>query len=199
MEEDPLTTWLLAPPGGRHQETFEEADEHGVSVARLAVAIGAELGYSDRHLDQLHLAALAHDVGKTQIKQEILDKPGPLTRGEWSQIRLHPVLGEQILIADGLPDVAAWVRSHHEHFDGGGYPDGLSGLAIPEEARILAVADAYDAMLSERPYSAAITPASARAELRREAGRQFDPQMVAAALRCTQRFDSYAGTELVAG
>jgi HD-GYP domain-containing protein (c-di-GMP phosphodiesterase class II) len=177
---------------------FDEADEHGVNVARLAVAIGAELGYSSSRLDQLHLAGLAHDVGKTQIKPEIFEKPGPLTRGEWSQVRLHPVLGEQILLAERLFDVATWVRSHHEHFDGSGYPDGLSGLAIPEEARILAVADAYDAMTSDRPYSEAVSRAAARAELQREAGRQFDPRIVAAALRCTKRFDIRAGAELVA-
>jgi len=159
---------------------------HGEEVAALAGAIGAATGLSARDRARLELAARLHDIGKRELAPGIIDHAGPLERDAWSQVRLHPIAGEQILIGVGLGDIAAWVRSHHERFDGLGYPDGLSGSAIPAQARIIAVADAYAAMRSGRPYREVRSVAEARDELVAGAGTQFDPRVVATALRCLE-------------
>ncbi len=171
---------------------------HGSNVAELCVVIGLELGLRPRQVTRLRLAGDFHDLGKTLIPETILDTPGPLTPGEWVMMRLHPVLGEQMLVAKGLVDIAPWVRAHHERFDGQGYPDGRRGSEIPIEARILAVADAYDAMTSERPYSEAITLEQAREELAAGSGSQFDPQVVAAFLCCLDRANAAAAVAVAA-
>jgi HD-GYP domain-containing protein (c-di-GMP phosphodiesterase class II) len=121
-----------------------------------------------------------HDIGKLGISDAVLLKPGSLERHEWAEIMRHPELGARILEHANLRDVASWVLSHHERLDGSGYPRALAGSAIPLEGRILAVADAYEAMTADRPYRRALTPDEARAELRRGAGTQFDPDVVAA-------------------
>lgn len=157
--------------------------DHGEAVAELAYRTALAIGLDERKAARIRLAAFLHDIGKVEISDHVLLKPGPLTVDEWAQIRLHPVLGEQILTGEGLGDIAPWVRSHHERHDGLGYPDGLTGSVIPLEARIIAVAEAYDAMVQAQPFSRPIPPAEARAELRREAGFQFDPGVVAAFLR----------------
>jgi two-component system, cell cycle response regulator len=152
---------------------------HLVGVAELALAVGRELGMAAEQLDELARAAELHDVGKIAIPEEILRKPGPLDDDEWAFVRSHTVIGERILsAAPALRPVARIVRSTHERWDGGGYPDGLSGDQIPLGARVVAVCDAYEAMVSDRPYRAALSPEQAVEELREHAGTQFDPDVV---------------------
>jgi two-component system, cell cycle response regulator len=126
-------------------------------------------------------AAELHDIGKVAVPDAVLHKPGPLDDAEWDLMRQHSVIGERILgAAPAMRPVARLVRASHERFDGGGYPDGLAGAAIPLGARIIAVCDGYDAMISDRPYRAPMTSERAIEELRRCAGTQFDPDVVAA-------------------
>jgi diguanylate cyclase (GGDEF)-like protein/putative nucleotidyltransferase with HDIG domain len=160
-----------------------ELAEHSSGVARVAVLVGRRLGMDSEQLDELARAATLHDVGKVGLPDAILTKPGPLDREEWDFMRQHTILGERILsAAPALRPVAAIVRSSHERWDGSGYPDGLRGEEILLAARIIAVCEAYDAMTSERCYRPTRTPQDAREELQREAGRQFDPDVVAAFL-----------------
>jgi two-component system cell cycle response regulator len=154
------------------------ADHHD-GVARLAVAIGRELGLDAEAIDVLRRAAEFHDIGKIAIPDEILDKPGPLDEIEWELMRKHTLVGERILGASpSLVPVARVVRSTHERWDGGGYPDGLEGEEIPLEARIVFLCDAFDAMRSERPYSQSRDRQSTLEELRSNSGTQFDPGLV---------------------
>lgn len=155
---------------------------HGRVVAGHAVRLGRELGFGPAAVANLRLAALLHDIGKLAVPEHILGKPGQLDPAEWAQVRCHPAVGARRLEADGCEEIAPWVRAHHERPDGLGYPDGLRGEEIPIEARILSVADAYDAMIADRPYSAAMSPHDAREELHRGAGTQFDPDLVSAFL-----------------
>jgi diguanylate cyclase (GGDEF)-like protein len=155
--------------------------EHVAGVGALAAAIADSFELGAEQLDELQRAAELHDIGKLAIPDEILNKPGPLTDSEWRFMRQHPVVGERILsAAPALRPVARLVRSSHERWDGGGYPDGLAGTRIPLGSRIIAVCDAYDAMTSDRCYRHARSPQEAVAELRRCAGTQFDPQVVEA-------------------
>jgi two-component system, cell cycle response regulator len=156
-----------------------ELARHMRAVASLARATGRELGIPPEALDELVRGAELHDVGKMAIPDEILDKHGPLSEDDWTFLRSHTVVGERILgAAAPLGPVAELVRCSHERWDGGGYPDGISGEAIPLGARVIAVCDAYDTMVSERHYSAALDPVVALDELRRSSGRQFDPRVV---------------------
>jgi HD-GYP domain-containing protein (c-di-GMP phosphodiesterase class II) len=124
---------------------------------------------------------MLHDVGKVSLPDQILRKPGPLDDREYEEVKRHPVVGaEYVNRVDGLSPIAVWVRHSHEHYDGSGYPDGLRGEEIPLASRILLVADAFDAMTSDRPYRAAIPHEEALAELRRNAAIQFDPRCVTA-------------------
>jgi HD-GYP domain-containing protein (c-di-GMP phosphodiesterase class II) len=156
-----------------------ELAAHGRAVARTAMQIAEVLGFSGREQVKLRVAAGLHDLGKLPIPAKTLAKPGPLDPDEWSQVRLHPVLGEQLLLSAGLDEIAPWVRSHHERPDGTGYPDGLCGDAIPLQSRIIAVADAFDAMVSDRAYSAALSERAAREEIVRATGTQFDHRVAA--------------------
>jgi len=154
---------------------------HGSSVATLAAHTGERLDLGPSELVSLTRAAELHDIGKVAIPDAVLGKPGPLTEDEWAFMRQHTVLGERILLAaPALAEAASIVRSSHERYDGAGYPDGLAGGEIPLAARIIFACDAYDAMTSDRPYAAALSPADARAALRRNAGSQFDPAVVEA-------------------
>jgi len=129
----------------------------------------------------IRAGGLLHDVGKIAIPDRILWKPGQLTPDEWAIVRGHPSTGEALIRnMPGLDEVPELIAAHHERFDGKGYPKGLAGADIPLLARILAVADAYSAMISDRPYRRALTKEEALAELRREAGTHFDPGVVAA-------------------
>jgi diguanylate cyclase (GGDEF)-like protein/PAS domain S-box-containing protein len=152
---------------------------HLDEVTALCDAVAQRMGMPDADRSPLLQAASLHDVGKAAIPDEILDKPGPLNDEEWAFMRRHTLIGERILsAAPALSRAAKLVRWSHERFDGDGYPDELAGKAIPLASRIIAVCDAYDAMVSERPYKDRIDPHDARAELRRCAGRQFDPDVV---------------------
>ena len=163
----------------------DEADprlrEHANGVARLCHAVGTELGVSTADLDTLVKAAELHDIGKIAIPDQIRCKPTPLDDDEWALMRQHPMIGERILaVAAAMRPVATLVRSSHERWDGTGYPDRLAGRDIPVGARIIAVCDTYDAIVNDRPYSPADSPQTALDELERQAGRQFDPTIVAA-------------------
>jgi diguanylate cyclase (GGDEF)-like protein len=156
-------------------------DEHLSSVPEYALAIAERLGFSDADQAMLRLASTLHDVGKVSVPDRILRKPGPLTIDEFEHVKGHPGAGAEIVAhIDGLYPVAEWIRHSHEHFDGSGYPDGLRGDAIPPAARVLLVADAFDSMISVRPYGAPMAPDTALEELRRGAGSQFDPHCVEA-------------------
>jgi diguanylate cyclase (GGDEF)-like protein len=173
--------------------------DHAADVADLAIRTGRRLGMTGEDLDIVARAAELHDVGKVAIPDAILSKPGKLDVAEWQYMRQHTIFGERILsAAPALRPVAKIVRWSHERWDGAGYPDGRAGDAIPLSARIVAVCDAYDAMTSNRAYRSALSPARACAELRREAGRQFDPVVVEAFLleiESTQR-DPWTGAEV---
>jgi diguanylate cyclase (GGDEF)-like protein len=157
--------------------------EHSRTVGRFARDTAAALGLSQARVDRLQAAGVLHDLGKLGIADAILHKPGALTDAEWDEMTRHPEIGARILEHAGLRDIAAWVLAHHERLDGRGYPAGLAADEIPLEARILAVADAYEAMIADRPYRPGMPPEEARAELERCAGTQFDPTVVEAFVR----------------
>jgi diguanylate cyclase (GGDEF)-like protein len=155
--------------------------DHSREVAGLSVAVASELQLSDDERLRAHLGGWLHDVGKMAIPDGILAKPGKLTESEWETIKTHPTIGEQLVLSfPELALAAAAVRHHHERWDGTGYPDGRAGERIPLEARIVAVADAFNAMISDRPYQVARSEAEALAELRHCAGSHFDPAVVEA-------------------
>ena len=153
---------------------------HSQRVADLAARTARRLGLPDEDIELTRLAASLHDLGKLAIPEEILRKPGPLTEPERMVLERHPQIGFRMLESLGVDPVADWVLHHHERWDGSGYPDGLPGDQIPLGARIIFVADAYDAMTSERVYRRRVAPEHAIAELERCAGSQFDPEIVAA-------------------
>jgi diguanylate cyclase (GGDEF)-like protein len=160
-------------------ERNPELGTHVDGVTHLCEEVGRAFALDDARIECLRHAATLHDIGKAAIPDAILHKPGPLSDEEWSFMRRHTIIGERILAAaPSLQDAAHFVRASHERFDGGGYPDGLTGEAIPLESRIICVCDAYDAMVSNRPYRDAKSTAEALAELQRCAGSQFDPVVV---------------------
>lgn len=151
---------------------------HSRHVASLAVSLAQKLKLEKQRVKYIEIAAILHDVGKIGIPDKILNKKGALTESERKQIETHPELGQRILASTTVKEILPWVISHHERWDGKGYPKGLKGPDIPLEARILGVCDAYDAMISDRPYRQGLTRAAALEEIQREAGKQFDPQLV---------------------
>jgi two-component system cell cycle response regulator len=166
---------LLQVLGEREPALLDHLDD----VAALALTVGRRMELNPEDLDVLVRAAEMHDVGKMAIPETIINKPGPLDEAEWAFMRSHTILGERILsAAPALIPVAKLVRSSHERWDGAGYPDGLAGDEIPLGSRIICACDAYDAIVSTRPYSAARSREEALAELARCAGSQFDPQVV---------------------
>lgn len=153
--------------------------QHGRRVATLARQIAQALSLPGSVVNTISVGALLHDIGKTRMPATLLDKPDELSDAEWNQVKQHPEIGYQMLRnTSGLEAVAPCVRHHHERYDGTGYPAGLAGAAIPLGARILAVSDAVDAMRSRRPYRRALSLDETVAEVRRQAGRQFDPGVV---------------------
>jgi len=164
-------------------QTIEAKDPytrgHSENVAIYSKLLGGELGFSAEQIKQIECAALLHDIGKIGIREEILNKPGKLTDDEYEQIKTHPDLSAQIIA--NIPDlaqVAKIIKHHHERYDGKGYTDGLMGEQIPLMSRILAIADAFDAMTSNRPYRQGCDKEEAFAKLRKGAGTQFDADLV---------------------
>jgi diguanylate cyclase (GGDEF)-like protein/putative nucleotidyltransferase with HDIG domain len=178
-EEQLAAAMLLA-------ETLDLRDEgtsrHSQTVGRLAEQTGRQLGWEAPRVERLRAAGVLHDIGKLGIADAILHKPSALDDEEWQEIRRHPEIGARILEHANLREIAGWVRAHHERLDGRGYPDGLAGTAIPPEARVLAVVDAYEAMTADRPYRRSIGTEAAKTQLRRGAGTQFDATIVDALL-----------------
>ncbi|MEA2155003.1 MAG: hypothetical protein QOE11_1143 [Solirubrobacteraceae bacterium] len=159
----------------------EYTGNHSESVVALAHDVAGELALSGDEVAAVEQVALLHDVGKVGVPDSVLQKPGPLDELEWQIMREHPAIAERIVVAvPGLAHLAPAVRAEHERWDGGGYPDGLVGEAIPLVSRIALCCDAYDAMTSDRPYRAAMTREQAVGELTANAGGQFDPQVVTA-------------------
>jgi diguanylate cyclase (GGDEF)-like protein/putative nucleotidyltransferase with HDIG domain len=155
---------------------------HSETVGRYAEQIARALGWEPGRVKRVQAAGILHDIGKLGIADAILHKPGPLSPHEWDEMRRHPELGARILEHANLRDIAAWVLAHHERVDGAGYPRGLAGQQIPAESRILAVADAYEAMTAGRPYRRALSHREAREELQRGVNLQFDAVAVEALL-----------------
>ena len=155
---------------------------HSHAVGRYAELMASELGLPARRVERVRLAGLLHDVGKIGVSDRVLTKPGPLDPDEWKQMRTHPEIAARLLAQPEFEDLRAWVLAHHERPDGRGYPAGLTGEEIPLEARILAVADAYEAMTADRAYRPALGAEAARAELEAGAGSQFDATAVRALL-----------------
>jgi len=181
------TLWsLVAALDAREHET----GDHSQRVVRYSLAVARRLGLPERDLPDLGRGALLHDIGKIGVPDAILLKPGKLSEAEWAEMRRHPQIGYDILRSiHFLESSAELVLTHQERFDGGGYPRGLAGEAIPIAARIFGIADTYDAMTSHRPYRRAVSGEAARAEIARCSGTQFDP-------RCADAFLSLTPAEL---
>jgi HD-GYP domain-containing protein (c-di-GMP phosphodiesterase class II) len=156
-----------------------ETQGHSERVVRFSSLLGREFGLNPAQMKSLEYGSLLHDIGKIGIPDAILHKPGPLTTEEWTRMREHPLLGLKVLSGVGFLEKAALVVvQHHERWDGKGYPFGLAGTEIDRNARIFAVADAFDAMISDRVYRAGRSFAEATEDLTRRAGQQFDPEVV---------------------
>jgi HD-GYP domain-containing protein (c-di-GMP phosphodiesterase class II) len=157
---------------------------HTRDVVELSLEVADQMGLEDESRRKVEFGALLHDVGKVAIPNEIINKAGPLNDEEWAVMRTHTVEGQRMLdrVGGAMSEIGAIVRGSHERWDGGGYPDGLAGAAIPLEARIICACDAYNAMTTTRSYRSAIPVAEAAAELVRCAGTQFDPAVVEALL-----------------
>jgi HD-GYP domain-containing protein (c-di-GMP phosphodiesterase class II) len=152
---------------------------HSERVARIALRLGRQMNLSEKLLGELYLAGLLHDIGKIGLRDTVLLKCGPLTGEESQHVKEHPVIGDRLLQrVRHLAHLRPGVRHHHERYDGLGYPDRLAGFAIPLQARILAVADSCDAMMTDRPYRKALTPAQIEEALCAGAGTQWDPILI---------------------
>jgi putative nucleotidyltransferase with HDIG domain len=153
---------------------------HSQAVARLAVELARRLGVDGEELEHVHLAALLHDIGKIAVPEHILNKAGRLTPVEQALVERHSVIGYELVRGLALPPVDLYVLHHHERWDGTGYPHQLAAAEIPFGSRVILVADAFDALTTDRSYRAGISIEAAMDELRTEAGRQFDPLVVSA-------------------
>jgi putative nucleotidyltransferase with HDIG domain len=152
---------------------------HLERLQHLSATVAQALGLDDAHVTQIRVAALLHDIGKIMIPASILRREGPLSEDEWRLMRQHTIHGARITAAHGLdPQIVAMVRSHHERWDGRGYPDHLSGEAIPLGGRIIGAVDAYDAMTTKRSYRNALSREEAFSRLEKDAGTHFDPLIV---------------------
>lgn len=170
--------------------------DHSRETVTMAERVGEKLGLDEVELAELRDVALLHDIGKLGIPDEILNKPGGLSEQEWKIMRQHPVIGEQIIArVPGFESVAVAIRHEHERWDGGGYPDGLSGSEIPFPSRIVFACDAFHAMTSDRPYRQALGESVAREEMIKHSGTQFDPAVVVALLRTIDEFRELPGLQ----
>jgi len=155
-----------------------ETKEHAMRMTNLAFHFGEELNFSNSELNRLSLLATMHDIGKTTISEEILNKPGSLSEEEWKIVKRHSEQGYKIATAsEEFALIADEILTHHEKWDGSGYPNGLKGEEIPYLARNISIVDAYDVMTNERPYSKAISKEEALTEIKECAGSQFDPEL----------------------
>jgi diguanylate cyclase (GGDEF)-like protein len=176
-------------------ERDTDLSTHISRVAELSVATARKLGLAEHEITRIGLAAQLHDIGKTAIPKSILNKPGPLNDEEWAFMHSHTLIGERIIAAaPSLAHTATLVRSSHERLDGNGYPDRLAGDDIPLGSRIIAVCDAYDAMIAHRPYRNPRTVAAALSELQDSAGSQFDPNVVHAFIAVASHHETLAST-----
>ena len=177
-ERETQTTEAQLAPLFKLAEALDLRDagtaEHSQVVGQYCEMMARELGLEAPAVERIRLAGILHDVGKIGVSDAILRKPSPLTEEEWIEMRRHPEIGARLL-GDDAPDIRGWILAHHERPDGKGYPYGLQGTAIPLEARILAVGDAFEAMTADRVYRSAMPRSEAMAELERHSGTQFDP------------------------
>jgi two-component system, cell cycle response regulator len=169
---------------------------HSRTVGRYCALIADQLGMSPDAVERIEMAGRLHDIGKIGVPNAVLQKPGPLGAGEMAQVRTHPEIGAEVLAGPGLEDLRSWVVAHHERPDGRGYPAGLTDAEIPLEAKIIAVADAYEAMTADRVYRPGIGTKAARVELLRCAGAQFDPRVIAAFMAVLDTIEREPDTEL---
>ena len=204
---------IFAPEGGRGADEVQLATllslaealdlrdsgtaDHSRTVGRYCGLIAADLGLPPERVRRVEVAGILHDIGKMGLPDAILQKAGPLGKVELEKIRTHPEIGAQILSGRGLEDLRTWIVAHHERPDGNGYPHGLPDVKIPLEAKILAVADSYEAMTADRVYRAALDEHTARGELLRCAGSQFDTRVVAAFLSVLSRLDAEDMTDSI--
>ena len=152
---------------------------HSDRVKRMSLAIAKKMGFSEERLENLEYGALLHDIGKIGIKDEVLQKQAPLSSEEYQYIQEHPLIGVKIMEGvEFFKDKIPMIRHHHEHYDGNGYPDGLAGEAIPLEARIISLPDAFDAMTSARPHRGVMPLQNVLSELEKFKGKQFDPKVL---------------------
>ncbi|MEW5939647.1 MAG: HD-GYP domain-containing protein, partial [Chloroflexota bacterium] len=186
LEESYLQTVFALANAVDAKDTYTA--NHAQQLTNMALAVGREMGVSPREMEDLRFGAILHDIGKIGIPDAILQKPASLDEEEWKWMRQHPEIGAHILTPiPRLSGASRIVRHHHERFDGAGYPDGLSGEAIPLVARILTVVDAYNAILDARPYKPPLPTETAIAELKKHAGTQFDSCVVNAFLNVVER------------
>jgi len=172
------------------EERYSDLAHHGRSVAGYCALTARELGFAPEEVERVALAGELHDVGKVGVSDEILRKPAPLSSDEWKEVMRHPQIGADLLVSSNLDDIAQWVLAHHERPDSSGYPFGADSDVIPLEAKILAVADAYDAMRTDRVYKRGCTHEESAKELGKCAGSQFDPEVVNAFLTALDRIAS---------
>jgi len=168
-------------------ERDSHTESHGERMGELAIKLGKEVGLKDYELHELEILAILHDIGKVGIPDAILFKPGPLSKEEWEAMKRHCEIGARI--SRGIPEIASISQDilyHHEWWDGSGYPEGLKGDAIPIKARIISIVDAYDSMRSKRPYKRVLTKKEAIEELKKFAGKQFDPFLIEKFLKIIQ-------------
>lgn len=170
------------------EERYIDLAFHGRAVAGYSAMIARELELPNEMIERVALAGELHDVGKVSVSEVTLLKPGPLSPEEWIEVKRHPSTGEQLLLSANLDDLAGWIVAYHERPDGEGYPYGMDCDEIPLPAMILSVADAYDAMRTDRVYQPARSEAEAVDELKAHSGTQFDVDVVAAFFRCLERF-----------
>ena len=175
------------------EERYRDLAFHGRSVSGYAAMTARELGLGAEQAERISLAGELHDVGKVGVDEVILRKPSKLSEDEWTQIERHPQIGADLLVGANLDDVALWVLAHHERPDGKGYPHGSAAKEIPVEAKILAVADAYDAMRSDRVYKEGMGHEAAAEEILGQAGAQFDAEVAEAFLQALSRLGLPAG------